>query len=149
MFSAFRRAQAPFGGPLAAVSAILAVAVLSAGPQRAGGTSLPALAVKVTTYPGSDWKTAQGGVEEINAYCSEALGNPGEGAKWLGCILPERKVIASSDWENCLHEAVHAADEEWGNTPGHRLLFRPLPGQPTPPEAGLRRGLAPQLTAPP
>ncbi|MFB3072164.1 MAG: hypothetical protein ACE1ZU_01550, partial [bacterium] len=73
---------------------------------------------------GTEWRTIYGAVEAIDRYCRGALGNPGEGAKWTGCILPGRKVIAVSSLETCLHEAVHAADREWGNTPGHRLLFR-------------------------
>ncbi len=77
-----------------------------------------------TAYPGTEWRTIYGAVEAIDRYCRGALGNPGEGAKWTGCILPGRKVIAVSSLETCLHEAVHAADREWGNTPQHRLWFR-------------------------
>jgi len=105
------------------------IALLSICPGSLAESRAP---LKETIYPGTEWRTIYGAVEAIDRYCRGALGNPGEGAKWTGCILPGRKVIAVSSLETCLHEAVHAADREWGNTPGHRLLFR-LPRQLTAP----------------
>ena len=97
------------------------IALLSICPGSLAESRAP---LKETIYPGTEWRTIYGAVEAIDRYCRGALGNPGEGAKWTGCILPGRKVIAVSSLETCLHEAVHAADREWGNTPQHRLWFR-------------------------
>lgn len=87
--------------------------------------SEPSVSLVKRSYPGTEWKTVYGNLEEIDKYCRGALGNPGAGAKWTACILPERKTIACSDLKSCLHEAVHAVDPEWDKTPQHRRLFRP------------------------
>lgn len=75
-------------------------------------------------YPGTEWTTLIGDLDEIDAFCRRHTKNPPPN-RIQGCLIPDYKVIAASSLPVCMHEAVHAADKEWDHLPPKIPLFDP------------------------